>query len=353
MSQDGFGAEPQRTPARKVNLKQLSEHLGLSKATVSLVLNKAPLAERLSPHTRQRVEEAARELGYQPNFFARSLTGKGSQMVGILAPDFGDGYDSVLLSGMEHTLLRSNYVYFVSSHLWSPKTLTRSIDVLLERGAEGVILINTPYQQPLPVPAISIGSTTRTEAVSCIRIDNHHGLRLTVEHLAALGHTRIAFLKGHRGSADTEERWRAARAAMKRAGLAFEPALSVQLERLGDEGIFGIEEGQVATRKLLAAGQRFTALVAFNDMAACGAMRTLQAAGIHVPGQVSVVGFDDLTVARIVQPALTTVQQPLRRMGEQAADMLIERIANKTLAATEVCVEPELITRQSTGPVMA
>lgn len=336
--------------APRVNLKLLSEHLGLSKATISLVLNKAPLAERLSPVTRQRVEEAARRLGYQPNYFARSLSGKRSQMLGVLAPDFGEGYDSMLLSGMEQTLLNSGYVYFVSSHLWSRKTLDRSIAVLLERGAEGLIFINTPQPAALPVPTVCIGAGKPRSETRRVRIDNARGMELSLVHLAQLGHRRIALLKGHRGSSDTEERATAARRVMKDLGLELDPKLVVQLERLGNEGIQGVEEGQIATGKLLAQASDFTALVAFNDMAACGAMHTLQAAGRHVPEDVSIIGFDDLTVARVVQPALTTIRQPLRQMGEQAALLLMEAIAKKSTGEPELCIEPELIVRGSTAP---
>ena len=135
--------------------------------------------------------------------------------------------------------------------------------------------------------------------------------------------------------------------ALKQAGLTFRPELLIQLKRLGREGLTGIEEGQQATQQLVARGKRFTALVAFNDMAACGAIRALQTEGLRVPQDISVIGFDDLTLGRIVQPSLTTIRQPLREMGRQAALRLIETIAGN--AAEDICVAPDLIWRESTG----
>lgn len=338
---------------RKVNLQALAEHLGLSRSTISLVLNQAPLAQRLSAQTRERVLQAAQELGYQPNYFARSLSGKRSKVIGVLAPDFGDGYDSMLLSGIERKLLSAGYVYFVSSHLWSQVYLRRSLDMLLERGAEGFILVNTRAPRDLGVPTIGIGPVSKNHNVSSIRIDNQHGMRLAVQHLVELGHTHIAFLKGHEGSSDTEERLQGFRAACQSLGMRWRPTLSVQLDRIGAEGIFGVEEGHVAMRKLLRTGKRFTAVVCFNDMSACGAVRALREAGLEVPTEVSVVGFDDLSLAQLVQPALTTIRQPLRAMGEQAATRLLEAIETGQPPLQDVCLTPELIVRGSTGKARA
>ena len=311
------------------------------------MLNDAPLAQRIPVQTRKRVTDAAKALRYHPNFFARSLSGKRSRMIGVLAPDFGDGYDAILLSGMERPFLDQGYIYFVSSHLWSKGIIARSVHMLLERGAEGLILVNTPEPHDLSAPCVSIGAASTRAGTARVRLDNLHAMHLCVDHLVELGHRDIAFLKGHRGSSDTEERMRGGKLALKRAGLTFRPELLIQLKRLGKEGLTGIEEGQLATKQLLARGKRFTALIAFNDMAACGAIRALQAEGLRVPQDVSVIGFDDLTLGRIVQPALTTIRQPLREMGRQAALRLIETIAGN--GAKDICVAPDLILRESTG----
>ncbi len=337
------------TTPGKVNLKLLSEHLGLSRTTISLVLNDAPLAQRLSAKTRERVLQAAQEFSYKPNYFARSLSGKRSQMIGVLAPDFGDGYDSVLLSGIERRLLDCGYIYFVSSHLWSPDVLTRSLDTLVERGAEGLLLLNTPLPGNLRIPAVAIGSVAAMEALSVVSIDNYFGMRLAVEHLVSLGHRRIAVLKGHEGSSDTEERWEGAQAAFREFDLELPPSRTRQLVRLSAEGMFGIDEGYTAAEKLLQSGSDFTALVCFNDTSACGAMNAIRDAGKRIPDDISVVGFDDVSLAKIVYPTLTTVRQPLREMGEQAAMLLIAMVEQTANEPSRAFIKPNLVVRNSTG----
>lgn len=337
-------AKPER-----INLKALAEHLKLSRTTVSLVLNNAPHAQRIAPETRERVRVAAEALGYKPNYFARSLTGKRSMMVGVIAPDFGEGYDAVVLSGIEGTLLQRGFMYFVSSHLWSEDVMLRAMEALEERGAEGVILLNTPMPRHSRLPAVSIGRAGGDDDLPRITIDNHAGMRLTFEYLVSLGHREIAILKGHEGSSDTEERWEGALQAAQSCGIRLRPELAVQLVRQSLEGSSGIDEGYLATRALLEQGLPFTALVCFNDMSACGAMNAIRESGRRIPQDVSVIGFDDIPIAKISNPTLTTVRQPLREMGTQAAKLLLRRIEDPTEKPPDVSMAPELIVRESTG----
>ena len=350
-SKDDAAKRPSGPPAlvgkSRVDLKQLAKHLGLSSTTISLVLNDAPLAQRISVETRERVLAAAKKYSYRPNYFARSLSGKRSRMIGVLAPDFGDGYDSLLLTGIEHRMLNDGYMYFVSSHLWSPDVLRRSLDALVERGAEGLLLVNTTLPTEIGLPTVGIGSMSTVANTALISIDNAYGMHLAFQHLAELGHTRIALLKGHEHSSDTEKRWQGGLDAAAAFGIDLPTELTVQLERLSAEGILGIDDGYVATTKLLERGVPFTALVCFNDMSACGAIRAIRDAGLRVPEDRSVVGFDDIAIARVVHPTLTTVRQPLRDMGDQAAETLIRAIEQKT-SQLDVCMRPELVVRQST-----
>jgi len=331
----------------RVNLKQLSEYLGLSRTTISLVLNDAPLAQRISAETKQRVLEAAEKLGYRPNYFARSLSGRRSRMIGVIAPDFGHGYDAMILSGIEHRLLGSEYMYFVSSHLWSAEVLRRSLDALIERGAEGLLLVNTTLPSEIRLPAVAIGSTSSVTGTPLISIDNTHGMQLAIKHLVELGHKHIAVLKGHEYSSDTESRWDAAMGTAARLGVPIAPELTVQLERIGAEGMLAIDEGYIAARKLLRKRLPFTGLVCFNDMSACGAIHAIRDAGLRVPEDISVVGFDDIPIAKIVYPPLTTIRQPLREMGEKAAETLLRCIEEKT-SSPGMCMQPDLVVRRST-----
>jgi DNA-binding LacI/PurR family transcriptional regulator len=187
------------------------------------------------------------------------------------------------------------------------------------------------------------------DGVTSIEVNHPRAARLGIEHLAALGHRRIAVIKGQAFSSDTETRWRAIRAAAAAAGVPIKPPLVVQLH--GD--IPTPELGYRVTHELLSRGEPFTAVFAFNDIAAFGAIRALRERGLQVPQDVSVVGFDDIQTAAYHTPRLTTVRQPLREMGEMAASILLKRIAESPSRSADrqrvVMVEPELVIRESTS----
>lgn len=338
---------PQVDTSRRITLRKLAEHLGLSRTTISMILNDVPEATRFPKETRQRVIESARELGYRPNYFARSLGKRRSYLIGVIAPDFADGFEAAVLSGFERRLLNTGYTAFVSTHLWSPSLLQRQIETLCDRGAEGLLLINsTPSESP-GVPAVTICTDRSPIWSTRVSIDNAFGVSAAMNHLASLGHKHIAFIKGPAGSGDTEERWKAVLAACKRLGIRVDPRLTVQLERLDPAGARHAEEGRIAAEDLLRSDKRFTALVAFNDISALGAMSSLREAGLRVPEDVSVMGFDDIEFASIAYPALTTIRQPLHEMGATAAELLLRKVGNDE-TVQNIRVRPELIVRSST-----
>lgn len=336
------------SPGGPVSLKFLAEHLGLSRATISVVLNNAPVAKGISPQTRERVLRAAEQFNYHPNFFARCLNHKRSYLIGVISPDLAEGYDSALLAGIQSQLLASGFLYFVASHQWRENLIDKLPGMLIERGAEGVIFINTRLSKRLAVPAVNIGGRKSLSGVTNIVVDNDHGVSLALEHLVSLGHRRIAFFKGHAGSIDTEERWQAIVKHCGRFGIQVDRRLTVQLERLSGTAISAIEEGYRAAVKLMNASREFTALFAFNDMSALGALNAFRDAGLSLPGDISLVGFDDVTAASTAFPPLTTIRQPLREMGEIATTRLLERIAAADAPAEKVLVKPELVVRSST-----
>jgi LacI family transcriptional regulator len=323
----------------------LAEHLDLSRTTVSMILNDVPEATRFSEETRRRVVESARELGYRPNYFARSLGRKRSYLIGVIAPDFGNGYEAALLSGFVRNLLNTGYTSFVANHFWSTSLLQRHVEALCDRGAEGLLLIDsTPSESP-GIPTVTICSGRSPIWSTRISIDNAFGIREAINHIAGLGHREIAFIKGPKGSGDTECRWNAVLATCKKLDIRVDPQLTVQLERLERHA----DEGRIAAQKLLSCGKRFSALVAYNDMSALSAMTALREAGRRVPEDVSVIGFDDIEFASIAFPPLTTIRQPLNEMGAMAAEVLIRKIA-KDETAEDIRVLPELVVRSSTCP---
>lgn len=225
--------------------------------------------------------------------------------------------------------------------------------MLIDRAVEGLILLNTPVAEALRVPVVAISGHHRVPGVTNIVVDNKKGTLAALEHLVELGHRRIAFFKGHRGSSDTEYRWRSVLRAAAQLGIEVRPELTIQLQRdVENPGPSVPEEGYDTAQKLLATRERFTALFAFNDISAIGAVRAFRDAGLRVPEDVSVVGFDDIQAAAYLTPRLTTVRQPLRQMGEMAAQVLLMRISNGNGKAPQlISLAPELVVRESTGPV--
>jgi DNA-binding LacI/PurR family transcriptional regulator len=334
---------------KPLTLKGLASHLGVSTATVSIVLNDSPLAQALSKETRARVLAAAKELNYRPNYFARYLNKKRSFLIGILTTSLGEGYDSAVLSGIERELSDTEYAYFVGSHLWSQDLLGRQLRTLTERGAEGLIAINASFQVHPGIPTVAIGAAPQIAGVSQVCVDNMLGSKLALEHLYRLGHRRIAYLRGPAGGADTLERWKGVVATAAALGLSLPSRSAIQLHHATPSEL-SIEEGYAATKQMIAKGTAPTALMAFNDMAAMGALLAFREHGISVPEQISLTGFDDLRMAAMTAPPLTTVRQPLIEMGVSAARALIDQLEGKTAALpARLVFTPELVVRGSTA----
>jgi DNA-binding LacI/PurR family transcriptional regulator len=332
--------------AQSVSLKFLAEHLGLSPATVSLVINRSPAAKSIPHRTQERIRAAARELNYRPNFMARSLRAQRSFTIGVVVPEISEGYAALVMSGIEDHLLEEGYFYFVVSHRHRDDLIEEYPRLLQQRAVEGLIAVDTACQKGVLIPVVAVSGHREVEGVTNIALDHVRAANLAIEHLAQLGHRKIAFIKGQEFSSDTEVRWQAVRGAAKKIDLEINERLVGQLEGESSSPELGYE----VTRKLLATGEGFTALFAFNDISAIGAIRALREAGREVPEDVSVVGFDDIQSAAFQNPSLTTVRQPLRQMGVIAAETLLRRInaPAKTPYPKTITVEPELIVREST-----
>jgi LacI family transcriptional regulator len=338
------GADPS---ARKVNLRELAEHLGLSVATVSLVMNRSPAAKSIPQQTQQRVRAAARELNYRPNAMARMLRQRRTFTIGVLVPEISEGYAALVLSGIEDHLLQEGYFYFVASHRHKTDLIEEYPRVLQQRGVEGLIFVDSPYDSGASVPAVAISGHRHVEGVTNITLNHTRAAHLALEYLAKEGHKKIAFIKGQAFSSDTEVRWKAVRAAAQSLEIAIDEELVVQLESELPTSQPGYEMG----RRLLGSMRPFTALLSFNDISAIGAIRALREAGRRVPEDVSVVGFDDIQSAAYQNPSLTTIRQPLREMGVTAAETLLKRINGgpKEDYPKNIVMEPELVKRESSG----
>jgi DNA-binding LacI/PurR family transcriptional regulator len=338
-------ASPASSPS--ISLKELAAHLGLSSATVSLVINRSPGAKSIPPSTQERVRAAARELNYRPNLMARSLRQKRSFTIGVVVPEVSEGYAALVLSGIEDHLLQEGYFYFVVSHRHRPDLIEEYPSLLQQRAVEGIIAVDTVLTSSGQIPAVAISGHREVPGVTNIVLDHNLAAQLALEHLKNSGHTRIALIKGQDFSSDTEIRWRALHAVAKQLGIVIYEKLTAQL----DSDSPSPEVGYGVTRKLLGRGEPFTALFAFNDISAIGAIQALRESGKRVPEDVSVIGFDDIQSAAYQNPGLTTVRQPLRQMGVIAAETLLARVNSprQTEYPNEIVVKPELIIRASTA----
>jgi LacI family transcriptional regulator len=345
------------TPTGHVNLRMLAEHLGLSQTTISLVLNDSPSAKSIPQETRDRVMEAAQRLNYRPNYFARSLRQSRSLSVGVLAPDLSEGYFTRVMSGVVEELTAANYFYFTACHDWKRELIEQYPRMLVERAVDGFLLLNTPADSiEVPVPVVAISAHSAAANVTNIVLDHHLAVQQALSHLYELGHRRIAFMRGPRAIPDSEFRWIAIQEVAKEIGIKIEPAHVIRIDTAGWSMKTGYhpmapEIGYKPMAALLEKRRDFTAIFCFNDIAAIGAIRALKDAGLSTPGDVSVVGFDDIQSAAYSTPSLTTVRQPLLEMGRRGAQVLLERIANREKEfPSEIVMAPELIVRESTGP---
>ena len=332
---------------KPVSLKQLAEHLGLSPATISLVINRAPVADSIPQETKNKIFAAVQKFKYRPNFFARSLRAQRSFTIGVIVPEVSDGYSASVMSGVEDHLLQEGYFYFVASHRHRADLIDEYPRLFLERSVDGLIAVDTPWTLSLSVPVVTVSGHNQVEGVMNVVLDHERAARVALNHLRQLGHRHIAFIKGQEFSSDTAVRWANIEKVARELRLPISTALVAQLQ--GDSPT--PQPGHQATRKLLTSKKRFTALFAFNDISAMGAIRALREAGLRVPHDVSVVGFDDIQSAAYQNPGLTTVRQPLKEMGRTAAETLLRRIrkAQPDALGGEIMVEPELIVRETTS----
>jgi DNA-binding LacI/PurR family transcriptional regulator len=330
---------------RPVSLKMLAEHLDLSPATVSFVLNDAP--NRSIPDiTRHRVREAARQFGYRPSHIARALQGKRTMTIGVLLPELGEGYHSQVLNGAADVLMSDGYFFFTAHHRHRVDLVAEYPGLLYARGVEGLLMIDTHLRTAPSCPAVAIAAHTAVPGVANVVLDHERAAELALGHLHRLGHRKIAYMRGQLFSSDSRSRWRSTLHAARSLGLQVSPDLIVRL----DKDSYSPEPGYEAVQKLLMRHGDFTAVLCFNDVAAIGAVRALRDAGLRVPVDVSVVGFDDIRSAEFYTPRLTTIRQPLQQMGSVAATLLLKKITGSKVPEISR-IEPELIVRESTANV--
>lgn len=324
-----------------VTLEMVAKAAGVSPSTVSRILNGTA---RVSDVSRQAVDRAIRELGFRPNPVARALAGGRTMSIGVLTQTISSPYYGEALHGIEVRLDQAGYVpIFVSGH-WREDEENKALETLLARRVDGlIVLAGRLSDQALrsaarSIPLVVAGRAIEGPNVWGFGFDDRAGAELATQHLLDCGHTRIAYISGDPAHADADERHAGYRAALARAGVAYDATLVTP----GDYSETG---GLMAVNRLLDARQPFTAIFAANDQMAIGAALGLYRRNIRVPDDVSLVGFDDLAPARFSIPPLTTVHQPVYDMGFGAAEAILALLQGDT---PKVVLPPlQLVSRES------
>jgi LacI family transcriptional regulator len=323
-----------------VTIRDVAKESGFSSTTVSIVLNNAPLARYIPAVTKKRIERAAQKLGYRPNQFARSLRSKRSHTVGVMVFDMTDPFCTLILRGIQNTLYQSSYLPILTDVHNERGRFERYLEMLLDRRIEGLIVVANwlfldinllADLEKSSIPSAMIGCELKNDSISSVIVDNEVG--------------------GPKALTDSSPRWRGIRSCAKQYGLELDARLVMDLPESRDP-VSSFEWGYKLTEDLVRQKRPFTALLAFDDMSAFGAIRALNKAGIRVPEQCSVIGFDDVSTSAIYSPSLTTVRQPMEAMGTSAVGIVMDGI-NAVLEKREYCpshrkVAPELVVREST-----
>ncbi len=345
-----------------VTLSDVARACQLSVSTVSIVLSQAPLSQRLAATTRERIHATALRLGYHPDAYARSLRSRSTKTVGVLAYDMSDPFCVPVVRGIEEGLQPADYFSLLVDAQTERKLFDSSLGMILERRAEGVIVIASWVFEEANlladvkknhVPIVIVGRDLTERRIPSFLVDNHAGGAMAMNHLISLGHRRIAVIRGPDDLFDSQPRWAGAQHAAAQAGLRLDPRLVVSLPNRVDP-TSGFDGGRLLAREMISSTREFTAVLAFDDLTALGVVRGLREEGLRVPEDCSVIGFDDILPAAVSTPGLTTVRQPLRTMGSLATQHLLEALqqsSQESVSATNPrMLAPELVVRDSSAP---
>ena len=328
-----------------MTIRDVANRAGVSHQTVSRVINNS---ERVNPETRLLVEAAIAELGYQPNAIARFMAQGRTHTLACISPNLTDYTLASLIEGAESEARRQGY-FVISASAPDANTVAQLVQQLVDsQRTEGLLAIN-PYIDdrfkvlPPDVPTMLIGAVARDPKHGSVALDEELAGRRATEYLLGLGHRRIAHITGPLVEDCSKERLQGYHLALQAAGISPDPSLVI-------EGDWSATSGDEAVRKWLEVGTTFTALFAQNDRMAVGAIRALREAGLRVPEDISVMGFDDMPLASYFDPTLTTVRQDIFNIGREAARHLIWSIENPTQPPHNLRFQAELIIRNSTIP---
>jgi DNA-binding LacI/PurR family transcriptional regulator len=347
----------------RVTLLDVARASGFSTSSVSIVLNDAPLSRYVALKTKDHIRKTAQEMGYHPNTFARSLRRRRSDTIGVLVFDISDPFCISLLRGIEHTLYPTAYLPIIIDADNRRDQFERYLEMFIERRVEGLVVVaNWLFAEIDPlskiansvIPTVVVGRDLTQNSIQSVVVNNEEGGYAAMQHLYALGHRSIAVLRGPEEMNDSTRRWVGIQRFASEVGLQLEPRLTSQLLSAMDPDS-SFDGGLRLSNGFIETGLKFSVILAFDDFAALGAIRALWKAGRRVPEDCSVIGFDDIPLAGISTPGITTIQQPMMDMGKLATRLVLEAMASPKdgSAVTNLLhmMPPELVERDSTQRV--
>lgn len=329
-----------------VTLHELARAANVSVATVSRALTNS--AHPVNEATRQRILALANELGYRPNLVARGLRTDRTGMVGIIIDTIVSPFSPLIVRGIQDYLAQRGYYGVIINSDWDPKAEVEAIHNLIARSIDGIVFVES-WQRGANTtldlankPYVFVHRRSSPSEHNSVSVDERYGAGLAVEHLATLGHRRIGFVGGPPAWTASIDRLLGYQETLERRQLHFDPALV-------HEGTWELESGFQAGRKLLALSERPSAIFAVNDLMALGVIYAAQAAGLRVPEDLAVVGYDDREIASLSRPTITTVTLPCYAIGQALARMLLELLTQQQERAEPVKVRGHLVVRESSG----
>ena len=334
----------------RVSIKDIAEVAGVSHSTVSRALSDSPLVK---DETKARIKRMAEEMGYSPDSIARSLVTQKTLTVGVVVTTITDPFVAEVVQGVEDTAQENNYSVILASSASEPEREIAAVEMLRAKRVDGVIVTSSrvgalylEHLERIGVPVVLVNNHNRQSGryTFSVSVDNQHGGYLATRHLVERGHRRIGYVSGPADHSDDAERLAGYRQALDEVEIPFDPALVVP----GDGRLTG---GVRALHALTDAAPMTTAVFCYNDLTAIGLISSARQAGLSVPHNLAVVGFDDIPLAAHVYPPLTTIAQPQRDMGRQAMDMALALMAagNSIIPFSDVVIKGKLVVRESSG----
>jgi DNA-binding LacI/PurR family transcriptional regulator len=325
-----------------VSIKDIARRAGVSHSTVSRALANSPL---VNAATKVRIQDIAREMGYTPSAIARAMSTHRTQTIGLVVTTIADPFVAEVVRGIEETALDYGYSVILCDSTGDPDREVAAVRALREKWVDAVIVtssrVGSFYARlaQVQVPVVLINNQQAGDYGFSVRNDDLHGGRLAGQYLAKLGHRHIAYIAGPEHAAASELRLQGCRDALRKRGI------EIPLARIAPgDGLPAA--GERAVSQLVRAGDLPSAIFCYNDMTAMGVLRAIKARGLRIPGDVSVLGYDDIAAAPYLDPPLTTVAQAKYMLGQMAMQMTLDLVSGKE-GVRDVLLEPQLVIRSS------